>query len=218
MLDLHRTLPLVLSLLCAAACGDDGSTESGTEAAADSAADGGEPAGANCPSRCAMVSTACGAPADIATAACADVCGSSPTEAQLECLESSSCAELTGLLGGQTVCGIGDPGNTSNTTNGSGPSTTTTTTSTTDSPDTSTPGGMLGDPCDCGNPTVLCEGTENGCQFSFSGESYSCLVNSGDVSTGVCTQTCDPDNDQCSEGVCSPEIDYLQGNTFYVCK
>lgn len=139
-----------------------------------------------------------------------------PTEDQLTCLEGSDCAELALLIAGDPVCGIGG-GNTTNTTNGSGPVTTTTTTTTTDSPDTSTPGGMLGDSCDCGDPTIMCEGTENGCQFSFSGDSYVCLVNSGDVSTGTCTQTCDPDDDQCAEGSCGPEVDYLQGNTFYVC-
>lgn len=133
----------------------------------------------------------------------------SPTEEQLACLEGSDCSDLTLLIAGDPVCGIGGGGNT---TNASGPSTTTT-----DSSDSATPGGMLGDSCDCGDPTGFCEGTENGCQFSFSGDSYICLVNSADVSTGVCTQTCDPDNDECAEGSCGPETDYLLGGTFYVC-
>lgn len=223
MFALRSIAASTLLIASLGACGDDGGDDGGdggdaaTENAAsgdnaDSTAGGSGTPGANCLSRCATVAEDCGAPADVAAGACAGICGMNPTEEELSCLEGSDCSDLTLLIAGDPVCGIGGGGNTTNTTNGSGPATTTT-----GSSDTATPGGMLGDPCDCGDPTGSCEGTENGCQFSFSGDSYICLVNSADVSTGVCTQTCDPDNDECAEGSCGPETDYLLGETFYVC-
>ena len=163
----------------------------------------------NCGPRCEDKATECGAPAELATSTCAALCGMDVTEEQAMCLESSGCADLAAVLGGGSICGIGQ--------GGSGTSSGSTTSSTTSNPTTSTPGGTIGDPSDCGNPTVECEGTDVGCQFSLSGDSYSCLVSSSDSSSGVCTQPCDPDNDMCPEGSCTEVMNYLTGDSFYRC-
>lgn len=212
-------------MLAAISCGDeDGDGGSATDSAASNASSNGSAAdlAADCEGRCADKAAECGAPADVAMAACGDICGMNVTEEQAMCLEESECLALVGALAGGSVCGIGQGGSSTSgsTTNAStsGSTSSPPTTSTTSNPDTNTDGGTLGDPCDCGDPTVICEGTENGCQFSFSGDSYACLVNSGDSSAGVCTQSCDPDDDQCPEGgVCSEQTNYLTGDAFFMC-
>jgi hypothetical protein len=124
----------------------------------------------NCSSRCAAVAMKCGAMPAQVTAACGEVCAASPTESELECLESSDCAKLgAAFMNNTPICGIG--GTTTGGPTGGG------TTS------AGTGGGAkgLGDPCKC--PTadeVLCESADGPCQPGLT-----CLNNHG-----VCASSC----------------------------
>ncbi|MEM9462145.1 MAG: hypothetical protein AAGF11_48775 [Myxococcota bacterium] len=216
----------VIACLCAPACVDEGAGDEGNAGATQTSPGGSPGAGdspaVDCMPRCTDKATECGAPAELADETCRGLCGQDPTEEQAQCLEDSDCHDLTVALGGGTVCEIGQGGGS---TTAPGPSDCGNGTcergeslSNCPSDCEEEPGGTLGDRCDCGEPTFECEGTENGCQFSLSGTSYRCLVNSAERSTGVCTLSCDPNEDRCPEGTCTPLEHHLTQETFYRCE
>jgi hypothetical protein len=176
-----------------------------------------------CLERCLAKAVSCMAPEDIAAEVCLGLCSLGVTEEQARCLEEEDCDTLTAaLFSGGTVCGIGepsavcddgrcDPGETpascpedctTSGTCGDGTCDPDETLSTCPFDCEDERGGDYGEGCDCGNPTIECEGTENGCRWSLNPESdpLRCLVNDGERSTGFCTRACDPDADDCPSG------------------
>ncbi len=118
--QLLATLATVI-LLALPACdsGGGGAAAPFDTAGGSAASDPGPQAGANCGARCQDKAAKCGAPGAIAIQTCADLCGKSPTEAQLICLEGESCQSLMGAMGsGGSVCDIGVPGGSSTTPTG----------------------------------------------------------------------------------------------------
>jgi hypothetical protein len=65
---------------------------------------------ANCSSRCSTKATACMLPANLVDPYCQQLCGASPTEGQLACLEGKSCQELTSTQDPLSLCPAGPSG------------------------------------------------------------------------------------------------------------
>ena len=71
--------------------------------------DGGS--GRSCSNVCAGKASSCGAPADVTSQGCAELCRHAPSASQLACLEGASCSELAeAVQGGALPCGIGAGG------------------------------------------------------------------------------------------------------------
>jgi len=89
------------------ACSGNGGSGTGATGTGASGT-GGAAAGANCQARCVAKATLCDPDMQLnIDALCTGLCAESPTEAQLDCLESSSCEQLEGaLVGGQPICDI----------------------------------------------------------------------------------------------------------------
>lgn len=162
-----------------------------------------------CQDECGTKATSCGASGAEAGIACGFVCGAGLTDEQLTCLQDTDCTSLIdAFVTGAAVCGIGeeeDPGDGSGNGNGN------------------PIGGAIadvGDACECDGPTYSCLGTETGCGFSDEpGDPVVCMVNSDESNLGFCTLACDPDDDQCPSGSsCTPIVDYILGETDYVCE
>jgi hypothetical protein len=69
--------------------------------------DGGPDGDTDCASACQSKATSCGEPASDAVGSCAMVCGGSPTDSQLSCIQSMSCDSLILAFEQQEqVCGI----------------------------------------------------------------------------------------------------------------
>lgn len=96
------------SLVCLIGLGAlDGCTSSGDDSSGGPGS-GSMPDPATCQNTCEDAAARCQAPASMASSACAQLCASGATDAQLDCLGSSSCMELADAFSrNQTVCGIG---------------------------------------------------------------------------------------------------------------
>jgi hypothetical protein len=98
------------------ACGgdDDDSSADGNAGSGPGPGTGGSgqagPA-ANCSGRCSTKASACGLPSDLVPTYCQQLCDSSPTEAQLSCLEGKSCQELMNAgANALSLCPAGNQG------------------------------------------------------------------------------------------------------------
>lgn len=109
------------------ACGgddDDASANNGSGGAGTggSGTNGSGP-GANCSGRCATKAAACMLPANLVDPYCQQLCGTSPTEGQLVCIEGKSCQELSSTQNPLSLCpdgGTGGSGTGGSGTGGSG--------------------------------------------------------------------------------------------------
>ena len=203
---LVRSVAVVFALASfALACS---SSTSGTNTSSSSGGtSGGSPkvSTADCQSRCAKKAGDCGAPAADATSGCSTLCNGSFTDAQLVCLEGSSCSALQNTSSLAALC----PDNSGSSSGSSGTS-------------GSSGGGnkkALGDACTCAgvsaNSEGLCSGTNEEC-----GSGLSCVYASGSSGKGTCmgasccetTSACDKDKSlllPCTAGTCkSASIGY----------
>jgi hypothetical protein len=111
-------LLLLASLVIAAASAEAAcSSDTGSAPSASStSSSGGESSGsptistADCTSRCAAKSSACGAPSESAQQACTQLCSEPRTEAQLTCLEGKDCGSLARTEDFDTLCPAGGAG------------------------------------------------------------------------------------------------------------
>jgi hypothetical protein len=172
-----------------AACGDDTDAEDGDGDSTPTGSNDG-PAAQNCSSRCADKAAVCGAPADVATSECQEICGSMLTEDELACLEAEDCATLQQVfVGSGSVCGFGNSSATGASATGA-------------SATGSTPDADIGDPCECSDPDAdfeSCSATGSSCG------DLTCYVVFGD---GICSQSCtaDANGDDCPSGECTEQV------------
>ncbi|HEU4411353.1 MAG TPA: hypothetical protein VFS43_39240 [Polyangiaceae bacterium] len=146
---------------------------------------------ANCAGRCSVKATACMLPAELVDPYCQQLCGPSPTEGQLTCLEGKSCQELMDAVEPLSLCPAGTPGTGGSGTGGSGTGGSGTGGSGTGGSGTGDRA-ELGEVCDCSG-AITCLDTEKGpCVGDLTCLDFATDSTNPDL-LGVCSQQCTPD-------------------------
>lgn len=171
---------------------------------------------ANCAGRCSTKATACMLPTPLVDPYCQQLCGASPTEGQLACLEGKSCQELTSTQDPLSLCPAGPSGTGGSGTGGSGTGGSGTGGSGTNGSGTGGSGGgstgpraALGEVCDCGG-AITCLDTEKGpCEGDLTCLDFATDSTNPDF-LGFCSQKCTPngtDQADCPGGfTCTQEF------------
>ena len=98
-------LGCVVVFVAACGSGETGGGRGGSGSSTTKSGGGDEVSASNCGERCAARATDCGASEAMAAETCDELCSSSPSDAQLDCMEATPCAELAEAHEG--LCGIG---------------------------------------------------------------------------------------------------------------
>lgn len=179
-LRFSAALVVVAGAVAHAACTSDSSSSSATSSGAGVSDPGSPPlAPADCSSRCASKLSACGATTAQASNLCAGVCGKSPTDAQMTCMEGASCTK--GTSEAERECGVQKPSSSSSGSPSPSPSPSSPTKTECVDPSGQVRAGYERYVCDC----------QDGIEFR------SCAADPGDACrvfcNGKCKTTCKPE-------------------------